>query len=59
MRFLLAVLLIMVFSFLAGIFLPGWSLAIVAFLVALLLVQQILFAFLAGFTGVFLLWAIL
>ncbi|MGV3529222.1 MAG: hypothetical protein ACO1OO_10035 [Flavisolibacter sp.] len=59
MRFLLAVLLIMVFSFLAGIFLPWWSLAIVAFLVALLLVQRILFSFLAGFTGIFLLWAIL
>jgi hypothetical protein len=59
MRFLLAVLLIAALAFLAGIFLPWWSIAIIAFLVALLLPQHIGLGFLAGFTGIFLLWGIL
>ena len=56
MRFLLATLLTASLSFIAGIFLPWWSIAIVAFLVALLIKQKIWLAYLAGFTGIFLLW---
>jgi hypothetical protein len=59
MRFLLAVLLIAALAFLAGIFLPWWSVAIIAFLVALLLPQHNGMGFLAGFMGIFLLWGIL
>ena len=58
MRFLLATLLIALLSFIAGLFLPWWSIAIIAFLVALLLQQGIGRSFLAGFTGIFLLWAL-
>ena len=56
MRFLLATLLTAAFSFIAGIYLPWWSLAIVAFLVALLIQQKVGWAFLAAFTAIFLLW---
>ena len=56
MRFLLATLLTAAFSFIAGIYLPWWSLAIVAFLVALLIQQNIGWAFLAAFTAIFFLW---
>lgn len=56
MRFLLAVLLTAALGFLAGMFLPWWSIALVAFLVALLMRQRIGAGFLAGFLGIFLLW---
>jgi hypothetical protein len=59
MRFLAATILILLFSFIAGLFLPWWSIAIVAFLVALLIPQTIGKSFLAGFLGVFLLWGLL
>lgn len=59
MRFLLATLLIAVLSFIAGLFLPWWSIALVAFLVALLIRQRIGAGFLAGFLGIFLMWSLL
>ena len=59
MRLFAATLLILLLSFIAGLFLPWWSIAIVAFLVALLIPQSIGKSFLAGFLGVFLLWGIL
>lgn len=58
MRFLLAILLTAVLSFLAGLFLPWWSIAVIAFLVALLIPQNIGPAFLAGLLGIFVLWAV-
>jgi uncharacterized membrane protein SpoIIM required for sporulation len=59
MRFLLAILLTAALGFIAGKFLPWWSIAIVAFLVALLLPQRIGKSFLAGFLGIFLLWSLI
>ncbi|MGN6165709.1 MAG: hypothetical protein ACTHOF_14320 [Flavisolibacter sp.] len=59
MKFLLAVLLTAVVSFVAGMFLPWWSIAIVSFLVALLLVQNVGKGFLSGFLGIFILWGLL
>ena len=59
MKFLLAVLLTAVLSFVAGLFLPWWSIAIVSFLVALLLMQNIGKGFLSGFLGIFILWGLL
>mgnify|MGYP006952659816 CR=1 FL=1 len=59
MRLLLALLLTAALSFLAGMFLPWWSIAIVAFLVALLIPQNFGPAFLSGLLGIFILWAIL
>jgi hypothetical protein len=56
MRFLLATLLTATLSFIAGLFLPWWSLAIVAFLVALLIKQKIGLAYLSAFTGIYFLW---
>jgi hypothetical protein len=59
MRFISSVLLIILFSFIAGLFLPWWSIAIVAFLVALLIPQTIGKSFLAGFLALFILWGVL
>jgi hypothetical protein len=59
MRFLLSVLLIGVFSFIAGLYLPWWSIALVSFLVLILLPQGLGRSFLAGFLSIFLLWFLL
>ncbi len=59
MRFLLATLLTLALSFISGLFLPWWGIAIVALIVALLVKQAAGLSFLAGFLGVFLLWAAL
>ncbi len=59
MRFLLSLLLIILLAFIAGIYLPWWSIAIIAFAVALFIPQSIGQSFLAGFLGIFLLWSIL
>lgn len=59
MRFILAVLLTAALSFIAGLYLPWWSIAPVAFLVALLLRLRIGYGFLAGFLGIFLCWGLL
>ncbi len=59
MRFLLATLLTLALSFISGLFLPWWGIAIVALIVALLVKQAAGLSFLAVFLGVFLLWAAL
>ena len=59
MKFSGAVILTVLLAFVAGLFLPWWNIAIVALLVAVLLDQNAGKAFLAGFLGVFLLWAAL
>ena len=59
MRFILSVLLIALLSYIAGLYLPWWSIALVAFAVSLLITQSLGAAFLSGFTGIFLLWALL
>jgi hypothetical protein len=59
MRFLLATLLTALLSFLVGLYLPWWSIAIIAFGVALLVPQRVYLGFLSGFTGIFLLWSCL
>lgn len=56
MRFALATLLTITLSFIAGLYLPWWSIAVVAFLVALLVKQRIAWAYLSAFTAIFLLW---
>ena len=59
MKLLLSILLIAVLSFLCGLFLPWWSIAIVAFIVTVLIPQASSTGFLSGFLGIFLLWGIL
>ena len=54
----MSILIIGVLSFLVGLYTPWWSLAVVAFIVALLIPQGSLSSFLSGFLGVFLMWLI-
>jgi hypothetical protein len=58
MKFIVSLLLTALLSFTAGLYLPWWSIAICAFIVAILILQSPGKAFLAGFVGVFLLWFI-
>ena len=58
MKLILSILLIAALGFIAGIFLPWWSIAIVVFLVVLLIPQNIGLGFLSGFLGIFIMWAI-
>jgi hypothetical protein len=46
-------------AFVLGLYLPWWSLAIAAFLVPLFINQKPGWAFVSGFTALFLSWAIL
>lgn len=59
MKFIVSILLIALLSFALGLYLPWWSLALVAFIVAALIHQRAGKAFLSGFLGLFLLWGIL
>jgi hypothetical protein len=59
MKLLIAVILTALFSFVAGLYFPWWSVAIAAFLSVLLIPLRSSRAFLAGFLGVFILWALL
>ncbi len=56
MKFLTAVLLTALLSFIAGLYLPWWGIAIISFIVAAIVRQKPWKAFLAGFVGLFLLW---
>jgi hypothetical protein len=59
MRFVLATLLTAALGFIAGLYTPWWSVAVISFLVALLIKQHYGIAFLSGFAGIFLLWGVL
>jgi hypothetical protein len=55
-KFLVSILLIALLSFVCGLFLPWWTIALVAFLVSALIPLKPLQSFLAGFLAIFLLW---
>jgi hypothetical protein len=59
MKFIVAFLLTAVLSYAAGFYLPWWSIAIAAFVVAAAIPQQPMKAFLAGFLSLFILWVVL
>ena len=60
MRLLVAIILTALLSFVAGIYLPWWGIAIAAFISILVVpLRSGGQSFLAGFLGVFLLWALL
>ena len=60
MKFLVALILTALLSFIAGIYIPlWWFFAAVALLVALLVHQKGSKAFFAGFLGLFFLWLVL
>lgn len=56
MKFFVALILTAFLAFVAGLWLGWWSVAIAAFLIAVLVHQKAGKAFLAGFLGVFILW---
>jgi hypothetical protein len=56
MKFIIAVLLTTLLSFISGLYMPWWGIAIAAFIVSALIPQGRGRAFLAGFLGVFILW---
>jgi len=59
MKFITATLLTALLAFISGIFLPWWAMSITSLLVAVLVHQKGGKAFLAGWLGVFVLWAVL
>ncbi|MFT4094329.1 MAG: hypothetical protein QM640_11885 [Niabella sp.] len=59
MKFFLSIIIIALICLVAGLYLPWWSVALVAFLIALLVHQKPLLSFLSGFLGVFILWLLL
>lgn len=59
MKFITSLLLIALFSFLACLYFPWWSIAIVAFVVSVLIRQRPAASFFSGFTALFLLWGML
>ncbi len=56
MKFWISLFATALLSFVAGIYLPWWSIGIVAFLIALVMPLRPWKNFIAGFLGVFLLW---
>lgn len=59
MKFTTSTILIILFSFLACIYFPWWSIAIVAFIISILIPMGNLSSFISGFVGLFLLWGFL
>ncbi len=59
LRYLVAILLTALLSFVSGLYLPWWGIAIAAFITSVLIPQRPFYSFLSGFIGVFLLWEIL
>jgi hypothetical protein len=59
MKLLVATILTAMLSFVAGLYLPWWGIALAAFISVLLIPLGPVRAFLAGFLGVFVLWALL
>ena len=58
MKFIISIFLIALLSFAACLYLPWWSIAITAFIVAALIPQSAGMSFLTGFLALFLLWGI-
>lgn len=56
MKFFISLLSIAILSFMVGLYTSWWSVAVVAFIVSLCVVQSPASSFLSGFMGVFLLW---
>jgi hypothetical protein len=59
MRFFISILLIALFAFALGFYMPWWSIAVASFVVSLLIRQRSGRSFLTGFLAVFIMWCIL
>ena len=58
-KYIVSIALTGLLSFICGLYLPWWSIALAAFLVGLLIPQKPFMSYLAAFLGVFLLWEFL
>ncbi len=56
MKFFSALIITALLSFISGLFLPWWGIAVASFITALVVYQKAGFAFLSAFFGLFLLW---
>ena len=59
MKFFSALIITALLSFISGLFLPWWGIAVASFITAIVVYQKAGFAFLSAFFGLFLLWSIL
>ena len=59
MKQIVTIILIMLLSFLACLYFPWWSIAIVAFIISALIPQRPLDSFFNGFIALFLFWGFL
>ena len=59
LKYILSILVTALLSFVSGLYMPWWGIAIAAFLVSAAIPQKPAFSFLSGFLGVFLLWEVL
>ncbi len=59
MKFIIVLLLVALLGFAAPLYFAWWSFAVTSFIIALFIHQRAFAAFLAGFTGMFLLWIFL
>jgi hypothetical protein len=59
MKFIISIVLTALLSFATCLYLPWWSIAVVAFVVAILIPQMAGKSFLTGFIALFLLWGLL
>ena len=59
MKFIISILLTILLSFCACLYLPWWTIAIAAFLVATVIPQTPIVSFFTGFIALFVLWGIL
>ncbi len=55
-KFFVSILLIGLLSFICGLLLPWWTIAVAAFVVSMLIPQRPLPSFFTGFLALFLLW---
>lgn len=59
MKFLAKTVLIGIGSYISGLYLPFWSLALVAFIISLVIRTNGFSSFLSGFLAIFIVWATL
>jgi len=59
MKFIVSLLLTAFLSYVSGLFLPWWSIAVAAFLVSAFVPQRSFVSFITGFIAIFLLWGIM
>lgn len=56
MKFIISLIVTALLAFVAGLFLPWWSIAVAGFLIAIAIPQRPLKSFLSAFLALFLLW---